>query len=61
MEESITVTATDIEGVLRAFMSDLDYDLHKGIECDEETGEDGYPEMARIMFRDLQKAANGRL
>lgn len=34
-----------IEEALRAVISSLDYDLHKSIENDEETGEDHYPEL----------------
>jgi hypothetical protein len=30
---------------LKQVISDLDYDLHKNLEEDEETGNDGYPEL----------------
>jgi hypothetical protein len=55
MEESITITASDLEAVLRNWMAEIDYDLHKAIEMDEETGEDGYPEQAAKVFADLRK------
>lgn len=31
-----------LDRVLRDFLADVDYDLHKSWECDEETGEDCY-------------------
>ncbi|MFD7776626.1 hypothetical protein [Streptomyces sp. NPDC059753] len=37
----------DVESELRDLLANLDYDLHKAQEHDEETGEDKYPEMAR--------------
>ena len=35
-----------VETALRDLISDLDYDLHKQLESDEETGEDAYPPLA---------------
>ena len=35
-----------VESALRSLISDLDYDMHKYLERDEETGEDHYPEIA---------------
>lgn len=32
-----------VESALRNLLAHLDYDLHKSIERDEETGEDTYP------------------
>lgn len=40
-----TLIHSRVDAALRALISDLDYDLHKNIECDEETGEDGYPDL----------------
>lgn len=34
-----------VEKALRELISRVDYDTHKYIECDEETGEDGYPDL----------------
>lgn len=31
-----------VDYALRRLIADLDYDIHKYIECDEETGEDNY-------------------
>ena len=39
------VDAGAVESALRHVISDIDYDIHKSIEADEETGEDGYPEL----------------
>ncbi|MFE7624284.1 hypothetical protein [Streptomyces sp. NPDC057509] len=33
-----------LERALRAYVADLDYDIHKYIECGEEDGEDHYAE-----------------
>ncbi|MFF1684469.1 MULTISPECIES: hypothetical protein [unclassified Streptomyces] len=40
-------SVADVESALRDLIADLDYDLHKGHERDEETGEDHYPGTAR--------------
>lgn len=53
----VTVNRADIEAALRALLADLDYDLHKAIESDEETGEDGYPAVAEQMFDNLRDRA----
>ena len=34
-----------LESALRLFISGIDYDIHKGYESDEETGEDTYWEV----------------
>lgn len=39
------------EQALRAIITQEDYDLHKGIERHEETGEDGYPALAEQFAR----------
>lgn len=43
---------------LRAVIADLDYDLHKGIERDEETGEDTYHETVAAFIAAYEKGAN---
>lgn len=50
-------TATAIEAALRRYIADLDYDLHKALECDEMTGEDTYPQEAQRFLRMLTEAA----
>lgn|GEM_PF-4122640 len=40
-----------LEERLRTLIADLDYDLHKSLEADEETGEDRYPELAARLAR----------
>lgn len=40
-----------VESALRALISDIDYDIHKFIECDEITGEDGYPDLTDEFIR----------
>jgi hypothetical protein len=34
-----------VERALRSLISDLDYDIHKSLESDEETGLDSYPDL----------------
>jgi hypothetical protein len=43
----------DVEDALRNFLAHLDYDLHKSLEHDEETGEDCYPETARAFLQSM--------
>lgn len=38
---------------LESLIADLDYDLHKNIEQDEETGENKYPEIAERFARSV--------
>jgi hypothetical protein len=38
-----TLDPRAVDAALRSLISDLDYDLHKQLERDEETGEDNYP------------------
>lgn len=35
-----------VEAALRTLIGDLDYDIHKNLESDEESGEDRYPDLA---------------
>lgn len=50
-----------VESALRTLMADLDYDLHKALECDEETGHDWYPGHAAVFAEALQAAGFGNL
>jgi hypothetical protein len=44
------VNRLDIEEALRKLLADLDYDLHKAIESNEETGEDEYPVLSQRLL-----------
>lgn len=47
-----------VEEALRQFVSrEVDYDIHKQFECDEEDGSDRYPELAGEFVRLYNKAA----
>lgn len=37
-----------VDYALRRVIERLDYDLHKSLECDEEGGEDTYPEWVDV-------------
>ncbi|WP_030962636.1 hypothetical protein [Streptomyces sp. NRRL S-378] len=52
-------TVADVEDALRNFMAHQDYDQHKALECDEETGEDCYPQVAEDFYRSLMGGADG--
>lgn len=40
-----------VEEALRQFISDeIDYDIHKNLEHDEEDGTDSYPELAKTFM-----------
>ncbi|MEW1551397.1 hypothetical protein [Streptomyces tsukubensis] len=43
----------DVESALRHFMAHQNYDQHKTLERDEETGENHYPQVARDFHREL--------
>lgn len=47
-----------VEDVLIEIISDLDYDLHKSIERDEETGKNGYPALAVSFIEKLKEKEN---
>jgi hypothetical protein len=36
---------------LKQIISDLDYDIHKSLECDEEDGTDRYPALAERFIK----------
>jgi hypothetical protein len=40
-----------VAAALLSIISEIDYDLHKEIECDGETGEDHYPFLAKWFIR----------
>jgi antitoxin (DNA-binding transcriptional repressor) of toxin-antitoxin stability system len=43
-DAGVSLVPERVDRALRAIIADLDYDLHKSIECGEETGEDTYYE-----------------
>lgn len=47
-----------VDAALRSLISDLDYDLHKEIECDEETGDDSYPILVEGFINDYNETSN---
>lgn len=40
------ITVEIMEEFLREFVADLDYDIHKNLECGEDDGLDHYPDLA---------------
>lgn len=50
-----------LEATLRSFISDLDYDLHKSIDEDEETNENRYPEQVEAFLAAYEKAVEKAL
>ncbi|MFB6881443.1 hypothetical protein ACFCY8_11490 [Streptomyces noursei] len=56
-EPAVTITQPMLEQALRNWLAYFEYDLHKALECNEETGEDTYPEEAQRFFADLQQIA----
>jgi len=40
-----------LESALRMYVAELDYDIHKGIQCGEEDGRDHYPEEVSFFLR----------
>jgi len=50
-DQGVEVNETAVRLALRRLISYLDYDLHKSIECDEETGDDNYPLYAEGFIR----------
>lgn len=43
-------TAEELDATLRRFIADVDYDIHKNYENDEETGEDTYDQVAEAFM-----------
>jgi len=60
-DERILISKKDLEGWMKEFLSNMDYDLHKDIEGDG-TPEwpDEYPTYAEEGFRFLKNRANAR-
>lgn len=50
----IEVTARDLDFALKGLIAELDYDLHKAIEYNEENGTDGYPELVVEFYYTLK-------
>jgi hypothetical protein len=48
-----------LESALRMYVAELDYDIHKGIECHEEDGLDRYPEEVEFFLRCWETAGEG--
>ncbi|MFB7461695.1 hypothetical protein [Streptomyces sp. NPDC056188] len=59
-EPRIVVDVNDVEAALRGYLAHLDYDLHKGIERNEETGDDTYHAEAADLFDRLTTAAEAQ-
>lgn len=57
IHETVTVTVEQVEAALRKYLAILDYDLHKGIECDEESGADTYADEAADLYGCLISAS----
>lgn len=48
-----------VEATLREFISgEVDYDIHKQFEHDEETGEDSYPDLAERFIETYEALEN---
>ena len=43
---SVKLDHKKVEAALRKIIAQVDYDTHKYIECDEDSGEDRYPDLA---------------
>lgn len=54
-QPAVTITVSQLETALRSWLTDVDYDIHKAMQCDEETGEDTYPDEAETVFAHLQR------
>lgn len=52
-----TLDRSAVDAALRQVFSWADYDLHKGIECDEDTGEDTYGEHVDRFIAEYDKVA----
>lgn len=53
LEDQIKAMGLDperLDKVLRSFISDLDYDVHKTIQCGEDDGVDHYPETVEFFL-----------
>ena len=48
-----------LESALRMYIAELDYDVHKNLECGEEDGLDHYPEEVDHFLRCWETAGEG--
>ncbi|WP_157882411.1 hypothetical protein [Streptomyces silvensis] len=46
-----------LDRALRAYVSELDYDIHKGVQCGEEDGLDRYPQEVEFFLQCWEDAA----
>jgi hypothetical protein len=53
----VSLDRAAVDAALRQVVAELDYDLHKGLQCDEETGEDVYGVHVDRFIREYGKAA----
>lgn len=56
-EDEPSLDVERVESALKSVVAHLDYDLHKNLLADEETGENSYPELTQN-FIDLYKLIN---
>ena len=54
------LTPETLDLFVRAFVSHVDYDIHKGYECGEEDGEDHYPELVSEAAEMLDAITGGK-
>lgn len=52
----MTLNPEAVDAALRQVIAHADYDLHKAIERDEETGEDTYAEHVDRFIKEYEKA-----
>jgi len=53
----VSIDKNTVEATLRKFIAgEIDYDTHKNLESDEETGEDHYPALAAVFVYMYYKA-----
>jgi len=53
----VSIDKNVVEATLRKFIpGEIDYDTHKNLESDEETGEDHYPALAAVFVYMFDKA-----
>lgn len=56
---STPIDRAAVDHALRQVVSHIDYDTHKYLECDEETGEDVYGEHVDRFVAEYNKAVQG--
>lgn len=55
-DNAFTIDRAAVDTALRQVVSHIDYDTHKYLECDEETGEDVYGEHVDRFVAEYNKA-----